>query len=132
MKQHDAGKRLKERFPKIKLVVVQPYPGSGLAGLRTVLDGYVPPILDMSTADASEFVQDEEAFRVTRNITKKYGIFGGVSSGAVLAKSIQYAQNMDKGTVVTILPDGGWKYLSLRLWTTEPSLLVKKPHGQLW
>ena len=73
-----AGKRLKEHNPKTQIIAVQPYPKSGLQGLRSLLDGYVPPILDLEKLDSCEFAKDEDAFLMVKELADKEGIFAGI------------------------------------------------------
>ncbi len=126
------GRRLKEANPATKVVAVQPYPHGGLQGLRNVTEGYIPPILDLNALDESSVVRDEDAFRATRDLLKKEGLFMGISSGAVVYEALRQADKLKKGTVVAILADGGWKYLSERIWTEEPEEVSKRYTGPLW
>lgn len=126
------GRRLKEVNPKVKIVAVQPYPHSGLQGLRNLSEGFVPPILDLSLLDMSEFVKDEEAFIALKELAEKEVILAGISSGAVIYKAIELAKQMSSGTVVTIFPDGAWKYLSEKIWTEDPRDVSKRFKGPLW
>lgn len=126
------SKKLKEDNPDIKIVAVQPYPKSGLQGLRSLADGYIPPILDMSKIDRSEFVQDRDAFEMVKRLALEEGLFVGISCGAVAYEAVKLAQQMDSGKIVTVFPDGGFKYLSERLWTRDLSVLVEEMEGPLW
>ncbi|MFQ5456170.1 MAG: PLP-dependent cysteine synthase family protein [Nitrospirota bacterium] len=127
-----AGKRLKEDNPETKIVAVQPYPRGGLQGLRNLLDGYIPPLFDMRRIDSSEIIKDEDAFITVRELTDKEGIFAGISSAAVICQAIKMAGKMTGGSIVTVLPDGGWKYLSERLWTEEVDKISRSYQGPLW
>lgn len=126
------GKRLKEHNPKVKIVAVQPYPKSGLQGLRNISEGFIPPILDFDQIDENEFVQDEDAFAMLKELMEKEGIFAGISSGAVMFKVVELVKRMKEGTIVTVFPDGGWKYLSGRIWTEDPKTVSKYFEGPLW
>jgi len=126
------GRRLKEVNPKVKIVAVQPYPHSGLQGLRNLSEGFVPPILDLNLLDMSEFVKDEEAFIALKELAEKEAILAGISSGAVIYKAIELAKQMSSGTIVTIFPDGAWKYLSEKIWTEDPRKVSKRFKGPLW
>lgn len=126
------GRRLKEVNPATKIVAVQPYPHGGLQGLRNVTEGYVPPILDLNALDESSVVRDEDAFWATRDLLKKEGLFMGISSGAVVYEALRQAEKLKSGAVVAILADGGWKYLSERIWTEEPEEVSKRYTGPLW
>lgn len=127
-----AGRRLKEVNPETRIIAVQPYPRGGLQGLRNLSEGYIPPILDLSLLDANEVVKDEDAFKTTRDLLHQEGIFAGISSGAVVFKALQVAQEMQRGVVVAILADGGWKYLSQRLWTEDPAQLGREVPAHVW
>lgn len=126
------GKRLKEANPKVKLIAVQPYPKGGIAGLRNVLDGFIPPILDMSLLDASECVTEIESFKMLRELAKREGIFAGISSGAVIHVALKMAMSLKQGTIVVVLADGGWKYLSEKVLTEDLTRLSKRFAGPLW
>lgn len=126
------GRKLKERNPKVKIIAVQPYPKSGLQGLRNLAEGFIPPILDLSLIDGSEFVRDEDAFIALRELAEKEGLFAGISSGAVLYTALEIAKDMEGGVIVTVLADGGWKYLSEKIWTEDPKVLAAKYEGPLW
>jgi cysteine synthase B len=127
-----AGRRLKERNPKTQVIAVQPYPKSGLQGLRSLLDGYTPPILDLGKLDGNEFVKDEDAFRAVKDLAELEGIFGGISSGAVMYRVIKLARKIPSGVIVTLLPDAGWKYISERLWTEDVKTISDRIQGPLW
>ena len=127
-----AGRRLKEAFPNMKITAVQPYPKSGLQGLRSLMDGYVPPIFDMSRIDVNEVVKDEDAFRMVKKLAEVEGILGGISSGAVVYRVLKAAERMEGGVIVTILPDGGWKYLSEQIWTDDAKTVSERFTGPMW
>ena len=88
-------------------------------GLRSLDDGYVPPILDVDKLDRKILVSNQEAVMGLRGLLEHEGIFGGVSSGAAVHVAARIARELDEGVVVTVLADGGWKYLSAGFWT-EP------------
>ena len=85
-------------------------------GLRSLEDGYVPPILDVSKLDRKLLVSNEEAVSGLRLLLEREGVFGGVSSGAVVHAARRVAEDLDEGVVVCVLADGGWKYLSAGFW----------------
>ena len=126
------GRRLREECPGCKIVAVQPYPHSGLQGLRNVGEGFVPPILDFSLIDSSEFVRDEEAFTSLKDLAEKEAILAGISSGAVLFKALEMARGMKRGNIVVVFPDGAWKYLSEKIWTESAEEVSKRFTGPLW
>ena len=111
-----AGVRLREAFPDVSIVAVEPLPGDAVLGLRSLADGYVPPILDLSKLDRKLLVSNEESVAALRLLLGQEGIFGGVSSGAVIHGARRIAEELEEGVVVCVLADGGWKYLSGDFW----------------
>jgi [CysO sulfur-carrier protein]-thiocarboxylate-dependent cysteine synthase len=113
------GERLRETFPDVVVAAAEPLPGDPVMGLRSLDDGYVPPILDVSKLDRKVLVSNEESVREVRRLLDEDGIFAGVSAGAVMHVARKLAAELDEGVVVAILADGGWKYLSADFWDTE-------------
>lgn len=113
------GRRLKEYNPAIKIVAAEPLQGDGVQGLRSLADGFVPPILNQSLLDAKILVSGIDAIQRTRQLKDQEGIFAGPSCGAALHAALRVAASLEHGKIVTILADGGWKYLSEDLWTCE-------------
>lgn len=113
------GRRLKEYNPAIKIVAAEPLQGDGVQGLRSLADGFVPPILNQSLLDAKILVSGIDAIRRTRQLKDQEGIFAGPSCGAALHAALRVATSLERGKIVTVLADGGWKYLSEDLWTCE-------------
>jgi cysteine synthase B len=111
------GERLRETFPDVLVAAAEPLPGDPVMGLRSLDDGYVPPILDVSKLDRKVLVSNEESVAAVRALLEREGIFAGVSSGAVVHVARKLAQELDEGVVVCVLADGGWKYLSADFWT---------------
>ncbi|MBA3365368.1 MAG: cysteine synthase family protein [Actinobacteria bacterium] len=111
-----AGERLRESFPDVLVAAAEPLPGDPVMGLRSLDDGYVPPILDVSRLDRKVLVSNEESVAAVRLLLDAEGVFAGVSSGAVLHVARKLAAELDSGVVVAVLPDGGWKYLSADFW----------------
>ena len=111
-----AGERLRESFPDVVVAAAEPLPGDPVMGLRSLEDGYVPPILDVSRLDRKVLVSNEESVAAVRALLDAEGIFAGVSSGAVLHVAQKLAAELDDGVVVAVLADGGWKYLSAGFW----------------
>ena len=109
-------RRLKEKYPNIKVLGVEPPPGDSIQGLRC-LGEYIPPVLDLSLITERTTVTSQQATEATRNLLEKEGIFAGLSSGAVVHQAIKVASEMDEGSIVAMLADGGWKYLSMDFWT---------------
>ncbi|HET8874300.1 MAG TPA: cysteine synthase family protein [Gaiellaceae bacterium] len=114
-----AGRRLREAFPEVVVAAAEPLPGDSVMGLRSLEDGYVPPILDVSQLDRKVLVSNAEAVAGMRALLEEEGIFAGVSSGGVFHVARQLAEELDEGIVVAVLADGGWKYLSAPLWEAE-------------
>src|SRR6266496_5446873 len=114
-----AARRLKEYNPAIKVVAAEPLQGEAVQGLRSLEDGFVPPVLDQSLIDAKILVMSGDAIRRTRQLKDQEGIFAGPSCGAALHAALRVASTMDHGKIVVILADGGWKYLSEDLWTRD-------------
>jgi cysteine synthase B len=111
-----AGERLRESFASVVVAAAEPLPGDEVMGLRSLEDGYVPPILDVSKLDRKLLVTNAEAVSGLRLLLEREGVFGGVSSGAVVHAALRLADELDEGVVVTVLADGGWKYLSADFW----------------
>jgi [CysO sulfur-carrier protein]-thiocarboxylate-dependent cysteine synthase len=114
-----AGARLRESFPDVVVAAAEPLPGDPVMGLRSLDDGYVPPILDVSKLDRKLLVSNEDALVGLRALLEREGIFAGVSSGAVLHVARRLATELDEGVVVCVLADAGWKYLSAGFWQGE-------------
>ncbi len=113
------GARLRKSFPDVVVAAAEPLPGDPVMGLRSLEDGYVPPILDVSQLDRKVLVSNAESVAALRALLDREGIFAGVSSGAVVHVAHKLAEELDPGAVVVcILPDGGWKYLSAPFWQT--------------
>ena len=111
-----AGERLREVFPDIVVAAAEPLPGDEVMGLRSLDDGYVPPILDVSKLDRKLLVSNADAVSGLKLLLEREGVFGGVSSGAVVHAALRLAEELDEGVVVCVLADGGWKYLSADFW----------------
>ena len=126
------ARRLKEHNPDIKVVAVAPEPDDFISGLRRLEDGFIPPILDLNLLDARIMVGSFYAFRTTRDLLEKEGIFSGVSSGSVVYAALRQAERMEQGNIVCLLADGGWKYLSTSLWTKEYEQLEAESKGKIW
>jgi len=114
-----AGERLRESFPEVVVAAAEPLPGEEVMGLRSLADGYVPPILDVSKLDRKLIVTNEESVAGLRLLLEREGVFGGVSSGAVIHAALRLADELDEGVVVCVLADGGWKYLSADFWDSD-------------
>jgi [CysO sulfur-carrier protein]-thiocarboxylate-dependent cysteine synthase len=111
------GRRLKEHNPSVQIVAAEPDAGEQVQGLRNLDEGFVPPILDLGLLDRKVVVRGDDSLHFTRELAKVEGIFAGISSGAALHVALRVARRLDRGNVVVLLADGGWKYLSTGLWT---------------
>lgn len=111
-----AGERLRESFPDVVVAAAEPLPGDEVMGLRSLEDGYVPPILDVAKLDRKLLVTNAEAVAGLRLLLEREGVLGGVSSGAVIHAALRLADELEDGVVVCVLADGGWKYLSADFW----------------
>src|SRR5204862_1871757 len=104
------GRRVREAFPDVVVAAAEPLPGDPVMGLRSLEEGYVPPILDVSQLDRKLLVSNAESVAGLRALLDREGIFGGVSSGAVVHVARRVADELPEGAVVVcVLPDGGWK-----------------------
>jgi cysteine synthase/molybdopterin converting factor small subunit len=112
-----AGDRLRESFPGVIVAAAEPLQGDLVYGLRSLADGYVPPILDVSRLDRKILVSNDESIAGVRDLLDREGIFAGVSSGAVVHVARLLAEELEEGVIVCVLADGGWKYLSADFWT---------------
>ena len=114
------GERLRETFPDVVVAAAEPLPGDPVMGLRSLDEGYVPPILDVSKLDRKVLVSNEESVTAVRALLDREGIFSGVSGGAVVHVARKLAEELDESAVVvSILADGGWKYLSADFWSAD-------------
>ena len=125
------GRRLKEHNKHVKNVAVAPPPDDAIQGLRSLEHGFVPPILDLSMLDARILIGSDEALAYTKGLMTSEGIFAGISSGSVAACARRLAGRMDRGKIVCLFADGGWKYLSTGVWTKDRAELGDVG-GRLW
>jgi cysteine synthase B len=126
-----AGERVRESFPDVVIAAAEPLPGDPVMGLRSLDDGYVPPILDIGKLDRKLLVSNAESVAGLRALVDREGIFAGVSSGAVVHVARRLAEELDEGVVVCILADGGWKYLSADFWDVLDADSAME-HGHWW
>jgi cysteine synthase B len=110
---------VREAFPDVVVAAAEPLPGDPVMGLRSLEDGYVPPILDVSKLDRKVLVSNEDSVREVRRLLDEEAIFAGVSAGAVVHVARKLAAELEAGVVVAIFADGGWKYLSADFWEAE-------------
>jgi cysteine synthase B len=111
------GRRLKEHDPNTKIVAAEPLQGEDVQGLRSLADGFIPPIIDISLLDRKILVSNRDGIVWTRKLFYEEGIFAGVSSGAIASVAVRIANELDEGNVVFLVADDGNKYLSADLWT---------------
>ena len=126
------GRRLKEFNPNVEIIAAAPEPDDRIQGLRSLEEGFVPPILDLSLLDARIMISSAESFSMTALLLRKEGVFAGVSSGAALAAALRVANRIDSGDIVCLFADGGWKYLSTGLWTRDFADLEREVEGKVW
>ena len=120
------GRYLKEQNPSVRIVAVEPPAGELVQGLRSLDEGFVPPIFDPAVLDRKLIVRPPESIAWLRRLLNECGVFAGVSSGAAVAGAVTAAEELDAGTVVVLLPDGGWKYLSSGAWTDPLEVVAER------
>ena len=120
------GRYLKERKPDVQVVAVEPPAGELVQGLRSLDDGFVPPIFSADVLNRKTIVRNRESIEWTRRLLDECGVFAGISSGAAVAGAAKVAARMESGTIVTLLPDGGWKYLSSGAWTDDLDVVEER------
>jgi [CysO sulfur-carrier protein]-thiocarboxylate-dependent cysteine synthase len=111
------GRRLKEHDPETKIVAAEPMQGELVQGLRSLEDGFIPPIIDLSLLDRKIMVSNHDAIVWTKRLLTDEGMFAGVSTGAIAAIAVRIADELESGNVVFVAPDDGWKYLSSGVYT---------------
>jgi cysteine synthase B len=126
------GRYLKEYNPNIKIIAAVPHPGDLVQGLRSLEEGFIPPVLDESVLDGRIVVDSRSSFAATKELAQKEGIFAGISCGAAVKTAQRVAARMERGKIAVILADGGWKYLSTDLWTTEYEDLPDDLDNKTW
>ena len=126
------GRRLREHNPRVKVIAVEPHPGDLVQGLRSLEEGFIPPILDLSLLDGKIIVDSRCAFAATKDLMRREGIFAGPSGGAALHCALRVARRMERGNIVVLLADGGWKYVSLGIWQKEFDALPEDMGSHLW
>src|ERR687893_3157353 len=125
------GRRLKEENDETLVVAAEPLQGELVQGLRSLDDGFIPPIIDLSVLDRKIFVTNRDAIIWTRKLLDEEGIFAGVSSGAIARVAVRIANEIDEGNVVFIVCDDGWKYLSSGIYT-KPLEEIENLDSTVW
>ena len=115
------GRFLKEKNPEIQILAVEPPAGESVEGLRSLEDGFIPPVFEKwdgwELLDGKRIIRPIESIECARKLAQTCGIFAGISSGAALAGALRVAEQIERGSIVFIVCDGGWKYLSTEAWT---------------
>jgi cysteine synthase B len=127
-----AGARLRESFPDVVVAAAEPLPGDPVMGLRSLEEGYVPPILDVAKLDRKLLVSNADSVCALRRLLETEGIFAGVSSGAVVDVALRLAREQEEGVLVCVLADGGWRYLSADFWRLPESQLAEAMEAHVW
>jgi cysteine synthase B len=126
------GRRLKEEKPSIQVIAAEPNPGDSVQGLRSLEEGFIPPVLDPSVLDRKIMVASDDAVLMTQRLASQEGVFAGLSSGAVLHAALRVARGLDRGEIVCLFADGGWKYLSLGVWNTSLDQARENVRDKVW
>jgi cysteine synthase len=127
------GRRLREANPDVQIIAAEPLAGDDVSGLRSLEDGYVPEVLDVTKLDRKLLVSNAEAVQGLRLLARKEGIFAGVSAGGVLHAAIRVARELEApANVVMLFADGGWKYLSAGLWDRDADELDADMESKVW
>jgi [CysO sulfur-carrier protein]-thiocarboxylate-dependent cysteine synthase len=126
------GRRLKEELgEQIKIVAAEPMQGEPVQGLRSLDDGFIPPIIDLGLLDRKIFVTNADAITWTRKLLEEERLFVGVSSGAIARVAVRIAGELDEGNVVFLVADDGWKYLSSGIYT-KPLEEIENLDSTVW
>ncbi len=126
------GRYLKEHKPGVRIVAAAPHPGDLVQGLRSMEEGFIPPVFDETVLDGRIVVDSRSSFATTKELMEREGIFAGVSAGAVVRTAQKVAERMEGGHIVCLLADGGWKYLSTELWTKDYDDLAEQVETKIW
>jgi [CysO sulfur-carrier protein]-thiocarboxylate-dependent cysteine synthase len=126
------GRYLKEMDPSVQVVAAVPHPGDLVQGLRSLEEGFIPPVLDESILDARIVVDSRTSFAAAKELTQMEGIFAGISCGAAIRTAQRIAARIESGKIAVLLADGGWKYLSSNLWTADYSDLPEDVDSKVW
>src|SRR5438105_11384127 len=120
------GRYLKEQNPTVQIWAVEPPAGEQVQGLRSLDEGFVPPVFDPDVLDRKMIVRPRESIEWTRRLVEEASLFAGISSGAAMAGAAKAAAQLGEGVIVTLFADGGWKYLSTGAWTDDIDAVVER------
>jgi [CysO sulfur-carrier protein]-thiocarboxylate-dependent cysteine synthase len=126
------GRRLKHDKPSVQVIAAEPHPGDGVQGLRSLDEGFIPPVLDPSVLDRKILVTSDDALVMTRRLALQEGVFAGISSGAVLHAAVRVARGLEHAELVCLFADGGWKYLSLGVWSQSLEETQRTVRDKVW
>jgi cysteine synthase B len=126
------GRRLKREKPAVQVVAAEPHPGDAVQGLRSLDEGFIPPVLDASVLDRKILVTSDDALVMTRRLASQEGVFAGISSGAVLHAAVRVARGLERAEIVCLFADGGWKYLSLGVWSQSLEQAQDTVRDKVW
>jgi cysteine synthase B len=126
------GRRLKRDKPGVQIVAAEPHPGDAVQGLRSLDEGFIPPVLDASVLDRKILVTSDDALLMTRELATREGVFAGISSGAVLHAAVRVARGLERAEIVCLFADGGWKYLSLGVWSQSIDAARDTVRDKVW
>ncbi|WP_322796209.1 cysteine synthase family protein [Tepidiforma sp.] len=127
------GRYLKDHKPGVKVIAAAPHPGDLVQGLRALEEGFIPPVFDETVLDGKIVVDSRSSFAMAKELTQKEGLFVGISCGAVVKAALKAAERLEgEQHIVCLLADGGWKYLSSNLWTTEWEDLPEDIDSKIW
>src|SRR5437870_13784420 len=118
--------------PNIQVVAAEPHPGDAVQGLRSLDEGFIPPVLDPTVLDRKILVTSDDALVMTRRLASQEGVFAGISSGAVLHAALRVARTLEQGDIVCLFADSGWKYLSLGVWTQPIDAARELVREKVW
>jgi cysteine synthase len=125
------GRRFKENDPETLIVAAEPKQGELVQGLRSLDDGFIPPIIDIKLLDRKIMVSNRDAIVWTKKLLEEEGVFSGVSGGAIASVAARIAGELDSGNVVFLIPDDGWKYLSSGVYT-KPLEEIENLDSTVW
>lgn len=127
------GRYLKDHKPGVRIIAAAPHPGDAVQGLRALEDGFIPPVLDETVLDGKIVVDSASSFAMAKDLTDREGLFVGVSAGSVVKAALKASERLQgEQHIVCLLADGGWKYLSSNLWTTDWKDQTEAVESTIW